>query len=629
VAPPPPNDNFASAITINNLDFFDFQDSSGATTESADPTPPCAHQYTSAQGNTGGHPNGAYNTIWYTLTPLFSASLFLETQGSSYDTVLSVWTGTGTSEATLTATNLACNDDVVPGVQIQSQITSVSLTAGTTYYIMVSSFGPPDPNPIALGGRAQFHAMYNGGQNPSPTVTTISPTSAPSGGPPFMLTADGTGFLSGAQVNFNGTALTTTFVSSTQLTATVQSTDIPLPETVQVRVDNPPPGGFGANSIPFTVTLGTYPVPTLNSLNPSSILATTPGMVLNASGNNFASTAVLTFNGVAEATTVSNPQQLSAVIPASQIGASTAGTVQVTVSNPTPGGGTSSSLPFQIIQANPIPSITSINPSSVPISFTTNMIVTITGANFQQGAILYFAGGSSNFYLAPTFVSSTQLTFNSTGYFSNPGTYSLSVIDPSPGGYSNVVSFTVTGPPDFSITSSGATTQTVSAGQTATFSNVLTIAPQNGFSAQVNLTCALPSTATATSCAVNPASFPNGSGTASVMVTTMARGLVPPIWFRLRFFSRPQVLPVSLLMILLSVLFLRFARTRLQRFAGALPLAILVLLLTIQAIGCGGGGYSSPPPPPPTGTPAGTYTITVTGTSGTLTHSSTLTLMVQ
>ena len=630
VAPPPPNDNFASAITINNLNFFDFQDSSGATTESADPTPPCAHQYTSAQGNTGGHPNGAYNTIWYTFTPVFSASLFLETQGSSYDTVLSVWTGTGTSEATLTATNLACNDDVVPGVQIQSQITSVSLTAGTTYYIMVSSFGPPDPNPIALGGRAQFHAMYNGGQNPSPTVTTISPTSAPSGGPPFMLTADGTGFLSGAQVNFNGTALTTTFVSSTQLTATVQTTDIPLPETVQVRVDNPPPGGFGANSIPFTVTLGTYPVPTLNSLNPNSILATTPGMVLNASGNNFASTAVLTFNGVAEATTVSNAQQLSAVIPASQIGASTVGTVQVTVSNPTPGGGTSSSLPFQIIQANPIPSITSINPSSVPISFTTNMIVTITGANFQQGAILYFAGGSSNFYLAPTFVSSTQLTFNSTGYFSNPGTYSLSVIDPSPGGYSNVVSFTVTGPPDFSITSSGATTQTVSTGQTATFTSVIAIAPQNGFSAQVNLTCALPTTATATTCTVNPASFPNGSGTASVMVTTMARGIVPPMWLRLRFFSRPQVLPVSLLTILLSVLLLRFARARRQRFAGVLPLAILVLLLAMEAIGCGGSSYTPPPPPPPpTGTPAGTYTITVTATSGILTHSSTLTLTVQ
>jgi hypothetical protein len=628
VAPPPPNDNFASAITINNLNFFDFQDSSGATTESADPTPPCAHQYTSAQGNTGGHPNGAYNTIWYTFTPVFSANLFLETQGSSYDTVLSVWTGTGTSEATLTATNLACNDDVVPGVQIQSQITSVSLTAGTTYYIMVSSFGPPDPNPIALGGRAQFHAMYNGGQNPSPTVTTISPTSAPSGGPPFMLTANGTGFLSGAQVNFNRTALTTTFVSSTQLTATVQTADIPLPETVEVRVDNPPPGGFGANSVPFTVTLGTYPVPTLNFLNPSSILATTPGMVLNASGGNFASTAVLTFNGVPETTTVYNSQELSAVIPASQIGPSNAGTVHVTVSNPTPGGGTSNSLSFQIVQANPIPSITSINPSSVPISFTTPSIVTITGTNFQQGAVLSFVNGSSQFYLAATFVSSTQLTFNSTGYFSNTGTYTLYVVDPSPGGYSNASSFTVTGPPDFSVTSSGTTTQTVTAGQTATFTSAISVAAQNGFSSQVNLSCSLPVAATATTCAVTPNTLASGSGTATVTVTTMTRGLVPLLWPRMRFIFWLQYLPVMLLTLLLSALLLRFSRTRRQRFAGALPLAGLLLFLMLQAIGCGGGSSTPPPPPPPTGTPAGTYTVTVTGTSGATTHTTTVMLTV-
>ena len=60
VAPPPPNDNFANAINIIPYTFGDGQDSSGATTESTDPTPPCVQQ---SQGNTGGHPNGAYNSI--------------------------------------------------------------------------------------------------------------------------------------------------------------------------------------------------------------------------------------------------------------------------------------------------------------------------------------------------------------------------------------------------------------------------------------------------------------------------------------------------------------------------------------------------------------------------------------
>jgi hypothetical protein len=72
---------------------------------------------------------------------------------------------------------------------------------------------------------------------------------------------------------------------------------------------------------------------------------------------------------------------------------------------------------------------------------------------------------------------------------------------------------------------------------------------------------------------------------------------------------------------------LRLARTRRQRLVGALPLAGLVLFLVLQAIGCGGGS-SYTPPPPPTGTPANTYIITVTATSGTLTHNTMLTLVV-
>ena len=74
VAPLPPNDNFANAINITTPGFFDTQDSSGATTESSDPTPPCVQQFTGAQGNTGGQLNGRYNTIWYKFTPIFSAN---------------------------------------------------------------------------------------------------------------------------------------------------------------------------------------------------------------------------------------------------------------------------------------------------------------------------------------------------------------------------------------------------------------------------------------------------------------------------------------------------------------------------------------------------------------------------
>ncbi len=716
-APPPPNDNFANATNINPYTFGDVQDSSGATTESMDPTPPCVQQ---SQGNTGGHPNGAYNSIWYKFTPVVSAPLNMDTSGSSYDSVLSVWSGSPGS-----LVNVACNDDIIPGVNIQSQLANVQLTAGTTYYIMVSSFGPPDPNPIALGGRTFFNFSFNGGLTPAPTITAISPTSANSGDPNFTLTVNGSGFLNGAIVDFNnsttfrGSALATTFVSSTQLTAVVPASAITLPGPFTVNVLNPVPTVGPSNFVNFTVNLGVYPVPVLGFINPTTIIAGSLPFNIIAECRDCASVAVLNFNGVSKPSNVSNsfsfpyPQNVTATISTADI--STAGTVQVTLSNPAPGGGASAPQSFVITQPTVVPNITSVNPASFPAGLPTNL--TVNGTGFTQGAVLN-VGGTGGVDFSTTFVSSTQLSAGGI-VVNSVGTFPVYVIDPAPGGTSgalnvtviqpppptitsinpssaqsgssptltitganfqfgatvvlnnttfpvnvlsttqlaafvslggvaagaypltvvnpiptptpsNAVNFTVTPPPDFSITSSGAITQTISAGQTATFTNAISVTAQNGFSAAVDLSCALPLNAAATTCSVNPSLLPNGSGTATVTVTTMVRGSVPPLWPRFRFISWPQFLPVFLLTVLLGVLLLRLARTRRQRFAGALPLAALLLFLMLQAIGCGGGGYNPPPPPPPpTGTPPGTYTITVTGSTGSLTHTTTLTVVVQ
>ena len=629
LAPPPPNDNFANAINITTLSFNDVQDSSGATTESADPTPPCANQFTVAQGNMGGHPNGAYNTIWYKFTPTFSANLNVDTSGSSYDSVISIWTGSAGS-----LVNVACNDDINPGIVLQSQLQGVPLTASTTYYIMVSSFGHPDPNPIALGGRSQLNFSFNNGLTPAPTLNSISPTSTSSGGPDVAMTVNGTGFLSGATVLFQSpytfvqTPLATNFVSSTQVTTTVPSSLFVLPGPYLVFAQNQLPTNGESNPETLTVNLGTLPVPTLNSMNPTTIVAGSFDFALTAFGNNFASTAVLNFNGAPmPTTTASNAQSVTAKIPASAV--ANAATVQVTVTNPPPGGGTSAALPFSITVPNPLPTITTLNPSTAVKGDLVNL--TVTGTGFLPGANICFnlpAGGCNPAF----FISSTQL---STTFFAETptgaGTLQVYVVDPSPGGTSAPANFTVTPPPDFAVTSTGATTQTVNAGQTASFTNAISVTAQNGFASQVNLSCSLPVTATNTTCTVNPSTLVSGSGTASVSVSTMAHGLIlPPLPFR-RLYLRPELIVLLLLTLLLAILTPRIARTRRQRLAGALPITMLVLFILLQAIGCG-GSYTPPPPPPPTGTPAGTYTVTVTGTAstnnGTLTHTSSLTLTV-
>src|ERR1700676_1138856 len=56
------------------------------------------------------------------------------------------------------------------------------------------------------------------GSNPTPTITTISPSSTVVAGSAFTLTINGTNFVAASMVNFGGAAPTTMFVSATQLT---------------------------------------------------------------------------------------------------------------------------------------------------------------------------------------------------------------------------------------------------------------------------------------------------------------------------------------------------------------------------------------------------------------------------
>jgi uncharacterized protein (DUF1800 family) len=75
--------------------------------------------------------------------------------------------------------------------------------------------------------------------NPIPVVSSVSPQEIGAGA--FTIQVNGSNFVSGAQVMFGATALTTTFVSGTQLTATGTATASQA-GNVTVTVVNPAPG---------------------------------------------------------------------------------------------------------------------------------------------------------------------------------------------------------------------------------------------------------------------------------------------------------------------------------------------------------------------------------------------------
>src|SRR5262249_55926364 len=91
--------------------------------------------------------------------------------------------------------------------QLTATIPASSLTTAGVANITV--FNPPP-------GGGTSNAVNFTVNNPAPTITTLNPSSAVATGPGFTLTVNGTGFVAGSTVQWNGSNRTTTFGSATQ-----------------------------------------------------------------------------------------------------------------------------------------------------------------------------------------------------------------------------------------------------------------------------------------------------------------------------------------------------------------------------------------------------------------------------
>ena len=154
IVPIAPNDDFDDAIPVEPLPFTDTHDTADTTVAVDDPPVSCASSH--------GH------SVWYRLNVPADTVVDLDTFDSMYDTVLAVYTGTRGA-----LTEQACNDDAEGLYQSFIQLAA---TGGTTYYIMVASYGDgpagaltfhaaaPPPNddlhdPVIIPGKPFDHSL--------------------------------------------------------------------------------------------------------------------------------------------------------------------------------------------------------------------------------------------------------------------------------------------------------------------------------------------------------------------------------------------------------------------------------------------------------------------------------------
>jgi hypothetical protein len=319
----------------------------------------------------------------------------------------------------------------VSAAQLTAAIPASDIATAGNYNVTVT-------NPSPGGGTSTAVTFVVSATNPVPTITTLSPTSATAGGGAFTLAVNGTNFVNSSTVKFNGNTRATTFISATQLTAAIPASDIATGGTFNVTVTNPTPGGGTSNSVAFTVN---NPAPTITTISPTSATAGGATFTLTVNGTNFVNTSIVSFNGTARTTIFISATQLSAAIPASDI--ATAGNYNVTVTNPSPGGGTSTAVTFVVSAPNPAPTITTISPTSA-LANSAAFTLTVNGTNFISTSTVSFNGNVRT----TTFVSATKLTAAvQASDVATAGTLNVTVTNPAPGGgTSNAVTFTVNNP---------------------------------------------------------------------------------------------------------------------------------------------------------------------------------------
>jgi hypothetical protein len=202
-------------------------------------------------------------------------------------------------------------------------------------------------------------------------------------------------------------------------------------------------GVTGSITIPLQGTGGNA-IPGITSLSPPAVYVNSPTTKITINGSGFLSStlAYLSNSSTPLPTTYVSATQITTLIPDTVL--STVGAFDLYVTNPAPGGGTTSTS-FQVVA--PEPSISNVTPTSI-VAGTASEPILVNGQNFMAGAKVQWNGVS----IPTTYVNSSQLQAQPTTVeLAAAGIIQLSVANPSPGTISQTTAFNVTYPVNITV----------------------------------------------------------------------------------------------------------------------------------------------------------------------------------
>ncbi len=148
----------------------------------------------------------------------------------------------------------AANSSLPPGLNLTQGVISGTPTTAGSYNVVVTVTDSESP-PAQGSANYTIDISAAGSANAVPLINLpLSPTAVAPSGAAFTLTVNGTGFVAGSVVRWNGSPRATTFVSKSTLMAAILASDISAPNTASVTVVNPAPGGVASNVAFFEIT---------------------------------------------------------------------------------------------------------------------------------------------------------------------------------------------------------------------------------------------------------------------------------------------------------------------------------------------------------------------------------------
>ena len=285
---------------------------------------------------------------------------------------------------------------------------------------------PPVPNTVVVTATDTNNASLTASatltlQNPKPALTGLTPNYINTG-LAYSISVNGTGFLPGSKVMWNGTAVPATIVSSTQITLAGTSS-LAAGTKVPITVVNPDPGGMTSNAVNLTVNAPVQVTltPDGKSIRCGASLTLSPKVQ-----NNKDQTVTWLFDGAAPAASLGSITSAGVYTAPPDLPSNPA-VVVTAVSHADP----TAKASITINLLNPLPAVTSVNPNPVNPGTVT---LTINGTGFAHGATVIFAGAP----MTTTWVSDSKLTATGTIAMPVGRLAALKVTNPNPGGATSV-----------------------------------------------------------------------------------------------------------------------------------------------------------------------------------------------